>query len=395
MKPWVILGSGYIGSRLARALLADGERVIACSRNRDQLAALEQAGAEIHPFQASGGRAFRHALGAEQRAIVVYALPLLPGIPPGDVVNRAVAAALRVGAERFVYLSSTAIYGEGHDGRMVDEDTSPDLEDLEARAYLGAEGAIHDARANGLDSIMLRLAPVYGPGRGVRERLLDGTYKLVDEGAHVFSRVHVDDVVGVIRAAVARAPASATYCVADDGPCPQKEHTDWLCAHLGLRPPPSVPSLAPGQPRHRIRNRAVSNARLKRELDYAMIHPSYVEGEAAIDQELGRQPEATPAGASAPPLVIHRGSELGAVAERSGLRRLAVRHEELAAGAASRLSAPGEGLVWVLAGALDVSHGSDTHRVEAGDVIEMPAGGLQVESAGSEPARVLVLGTRA
>lgn len=390
MRPWVILGSGYIGSRLARALLADGERVIACSRNRDQLAALEQAGAEIHPFQASGARAFRHALGAEQRAIVVYALPLLPGIPPGDVVNRAVSAALRVGAERLVYLSSTAIYGEGRDDRVVDEDSSPDLEDLEARAYLGAEGAIHDARANGLDSIMLRLAPVYGPGRGVRERLLDGSYKLLDEGEHVYSRVHVDDVVGVIRAAVARAPVNATYCVADDRPCPQKEHADWLCQHLGVRSPPSVPTLAPGQPRHRIRNRAVSNARLKRELEYALLYPTYVEGEQAIDAERGRAPEA--AGA---PLVIHRRSELRGVAERSRLRRLSVRHEELAAGASARLAAAGEGLLWVLAGALEVSHGSDTHRVEAGDAVEMPAGGLQVTSAGSEPASVLVLGTRA
>ncbi len=33
MSDWVILGCGYVGTRLARKLLADGERVRVCARN--------------------------------------------------------------------------------------------------------------------------------------------------------------------------------------------------------------------------------------------------------------------------------------------------------------------------------------------------------------------------
>jgi hypothetical protein len=121
----------------------------------------------------------------------------------------------------------------------------------------------------------------------VRERLKAGTYKLVDEGSHMFSRVHVDDVVGIIVAAADRAPNPAVYCVADDRPTTQKEYADWLVSRLGVPAPPTVASLAPGMPRRPVRNRAVANAKLKRELDYAFRYPTYVEGESAIEAEVG------------------------------------------------------------------------------------------------------------
>jgi hypothetical protein len=143
------------------------------------------------------------------------------------------------------------------------------------------------ARLAGLSTVVLRLAAIYGPGRGVRERLKAGTYKLIDDGAHYFSRVHVDDIVGILRAAAERAPGGSLYCVSDDRPTTQREYADWLVARLGVAAPPSVPSLAPGAPRRGIRNRKVDNARLKRELDYRFRYPSYVEGEAAIEAEEG------------------------------------------------------------------------------------------------------------
>jgi hypothetical protein len=142
--------------------------------------------------------------------------------------------------------------------------------------------------------VVLRLSAIYGPGRGVRERLKAGNYKLIDDGSHFFSRVHVDDIVGIIRAAAERAPAGAVYCVSDDRPTTQREYSDWLVARLGVAAPPSVPSLASGAPRRAVRNRKVANGRLKRELGYLFRHPSYVEGEQAIEAEAA-------AGATPPP----------------------------------------------------------------------------------------------
>src|SRR5207245_790447 len=96
------------------------------------------------------------------------------------------------------------------------------LSDAEAMTRIAEESAVDMARISGLSTVVLRLAAIYGPGRGVRERLKAGSYKLLDDGAHYFSRVHVDDLVAIVRAAAERAPGGAVYCVADDRPTTQR-----------------------------------------------------------------------------------------------------------------------------------------------------------------------------
>jgi tryptophan 2,3-dioxygenase len=287
MVDWVILGCGYVGTRLAEALLDAGARVRVCSRNVGRLQPLADRGAHVHPIDATKSRAFGPALYGTLSPNVVYSVPPLPNMPPGEAIRRAAEASTAVGAQRFIYLSSTAVYGETPDGEIVDEDTASALGDAEAMTRIAEESAVETARLAGLSTVVLRLSAIYGPGRGVRERLKKGNYKLIDDGEHWFSRVHVDDIVGIIRAAATKAPSPALYCVADDRPSLQRDYAEWLARRLGLPLPPSVPSLAPGAPRRAVRNRRVANARLKRELGYQFLYPSFVEGEMAIERENG------------------------------------------------------------------------------------------------------------
>ncbi len=284
---WVILGCGYLGARLTRALLADGQRVRVCARNLARLEPLAALGAQLHALDAAKLRAFGPALYNTRSPVVVYSIPPLGQMPAGEPPRRAAEAASSVGAQKFIYLSSTAVYGETESGVTVDEESPISIGDPAAAPRLADESAVETARLAGLPTVILRLAAIYGPGRGVRERLKAGSYKLIDEGVHFFSRVHVDDLVGIVRASAERAPSGAVYCVADDRPTTQREYCDWLTARLGTPPVPSVPSLAQGAPRRAVRNRKISNARLKRELGYSFRHPSYVEGERAIEEELG------------------------------------------------------------------------------------------------------------
>ena len=134
--------------------------------------------------------------------------------------------------------------------------------------------------------VTLRLAPVYGPRRGVRVRLEKGEYKLLDEGQHAISRIHVDDVVGIVFAAEDRAATKSRYLVADDEPTTQGEYARWLCERLKLPLPPSRSMYEPGAPRVAHRNRRIRNARLKADLGLTLRYPSFREGEAAIEAEL-------------------------------------------------------------------------------------------------------------
>lgn len=137
-----------------------------------------------------------------------------------------------------------------------------------------------------LRTVILRLAPVYGPGRGLRERLRKGEFRLLDGGQHATSRIHVDDVARVVFAAEDRAPRGSRYLVADDEPTTQGQYTQWLCQRMGIPLPPSRELFEPGAPRVAHRNRRVRNTRLKQDLGIELRYPSFREGEAAIEAEM-------------------------------------------------------------------------------------------------------------
>jgi|GEM_PF-329315 len=293
MADWVILGCGYTGSRLAKGLLAEGHRVRACARNLARLQPLVDLGAEVHSVDAAKLRSFGPAVYGMRQPYVVYSIPPVAGVPAGESLHRAGEAASAAGSERFIYLSSTGVYGETESGLVVDEDTPVAVGDPDAMSRIAEEGAVETLRLAGLSTVALRLAAIYGPGRGVRERLKTGAYKLLDDGMHWYSRVHVDDLCGVIRAAASRAQGGSLYCVADDRPATQREYLEWLTPRLGMAMPPSQASMVQGSARRLVRNRKISNAKLHRDLDYTFRYPSFVEGEEAIERELGTEAAAT------------------------------------------------------------------------------------------------------
>jgi len=133
--------------------------------------------------------------------------------------------------------------------------------------------------------VILRLTPVYGPGRGLRERLRKGEFRLLDDGQHATSRIHVDDVVRAVFAAEARAPHGSRYLVADDEPTTQGQFTQWACQRMAIPLPPSRQMFEPGAPRVTHRNRRVRNTRLKQELGIELRYPTFRDGEAAIEAE--------------------------------------------------------------------------------------------------------------
>jgi nucleoside-diphosphate-sugar epimerase len=286
VPPVVILGCGYIGARLARAALAARRPVRACARDVDRLAPLADLGAEVIRFDATKPKQFDVALAGTMGAAVVYALPQLRDRPAGDAVRRAAHVAIAGGAGSFIYLGSAGLYGKRPaDWEVIDETTAVAHDDAAMTAYHMDEAAIQSATAAGLRTVVLRLGPVYGVGRGVRTRLRRGDYRLIDDGAHWISRIHVDDLARIILACDARAPAGATYLVCDDRPTSQREYAEWLCARLDLELPASVPAFGAGVASTAVRGRYLKNDLLKRELGLTLLYPSFVEGEAQIEAE--------------------------------------------------------------------------------------------------------------
>lgn len=286
MTPLVILGCGYIGSRLAPVALAAGRQVRVCARSTGRLGPLGALGAEIKYVDVTMPKQVPPAMASMHGGTLLYSIPPIGALPPRVAVTRALQAASGAGISTMIFLSSAGLYGDSPDDDVwIDEDTPIARDDPPMNGVLTDEDAIDTSTFDRVRTVILRLAPVYGPGRGVRARLRKGSYKLLDDGSHAISRIHVDDVVQIILAAEARAAHGSKYLVADDEPTTQGAYAAWLCERLGLPMPPARARLDPDLPKAMHRNRRLRNTRMKADLGVVLRYPSFREGEAAIEAE--------------------------------------------------------------------------------------------------------------
>jgi len=197
-----ILGAGYTGRVLAARLEEAGHATIA-TRSSD------------------------YRLGAPWPHGPVDALYLLA--PPE--IDRAVAEGLRaITRGPLVYASTTGAFGTHDD--WIDEE-SPSLPPL---GVLGAKRLRSEAalRASG-ELRVVRIAGIYGPGRGLGARLRDGTLRLFAD-APATSRVHVFDLARILEAMIGpEAPPMIVAC--DERPAPTLEVARFLAAKRGLALP--------------------------------------------------------------------------------------------------------------------------------------------------------------
>ena len=256
MPRMFIFGLGYTASRIAAALRLRGWEVIATGRDG--------------------------ALSFDDFGTVRLALTdsshVLSSVPPGgeglDPVLEAYGDGLA--GKWLGYLSSTGVYGDCG-GAWVDESAPTGRGRRTARAEADAEWMAMGAR-------VFRLPGIYGPGRSVLDRVREGPNASrahrIDLPDQVFSRVHVDDIVAGVIAAL-DAPAGA-YNLADDLPCHQNKVIKEACRLLALPLPPLLTleqaNLSPMARGFYAENRRVANGKAKRVLGWRPRYATYREG---------------------------------------------------------------------------------------------------------------------
>ncbi len=278
-------GLGYSATALAEALRGDGWRIAGTTRNPARAATLADRGFAVVPFDR--GRPL-----ADPDGLLARTTHLLSSVPPdavGDpVLDRHAADLARyAGTIRWAgYLSTTGVYGD-RGGAWVDEATPPAPGQARSRRRLAAEqGWMELHRATGLPVHLFRLAGIYGPGRSALDQVRAGRPRRIDKTGQVFSRIHVADVVAVLRASMAQPDPGAAYAVADDCPAPAHEVTAHACRLLGVPPPPLIPyeqaCLSPAAQSFYAESRRARNDRIKEELGVSLTFPDYRAGLAAI-----------------------------------------------------------------------------------------------------------------
>lgn len=266
-EAWFLVGCGYTGTRLARALVGQGADVTV---TRTTTAAAEDSATEL------GARGVRVDLSdpttltgvVPPDAIVVCLAP--PGRDPTGEVRALVAACAH--AQRLVYVSSTGVYAPAA-GAWVDEQFPEEPRTAAGAARVAAEAGLAGATVS---HVSLRVAGIHGPGRGLVDRMRSGTYRIIGDGSAHVSRIHVIDLVAAIIAA-GRSHISGAINIADDDPAPAGEVGDAIAAHLGLPPPPRVPAanVSAEVAGMLTADRRISNRRMKEELGVVLAYPSW------------------------------------------------------------------------------------------------------------------------
>ncbi len=253
---------GYTATRLATALRAKGWAVTGTRQSaRDGVLVFDDPA----------------VVGAIGRA--THILSSVPPNEAGDPVLLHYGDAIRASGAWIGYLSSTGVYGDT-DGAWVDES---------APVGTGRRSARSDADLAWQtmpDAHVFRLPGIYGPGRSAIDRVRSGQAQRVDAPGHLFSRIHVDDIVGAVIAAIER-PRPGVYNIADDRPASGSVVTEAACDLLAAPYPPRVApaALSPQARAFYSERRRIANGKMKRDLGVVLRYPDYVHGLRACLEE--------------------------------------------------------------------------------------------------------------
>jgi nucleoside-diphosphate-sugar epimerase len=275
----LVVGGGFTGRRFARAL-ADQGIPVTLTRRRSAPAAPDERGLHWLAFD-SRDPVLPGPEALEGTSHLLVTAP--PDGGPGDGVLGSLRPLLeRLSLEWVGYLSTTGVYGDCA-GAWVDETSPTPAAPGRSRVRLEAERAW---LGSGLPVQSFRLPAIYGPGRSPFAALRRGESRLIHKPGQVFSRVHVDDIVGALLHALAL-PTSRrppVLNVADDAPCPSSETLGYAAHLLGLKLPAlerydaSADSLGTMARSFWSESRRVSNRLLTQELGYRLRYPTYREG---------------------------------------------------------------------------------------------------------------------
>jgi nucleoside-diphosphate-sugar epimerase len=290
----LIVGCGYVGLPLGAELVRRGHEVFGLRRS--VLAEIELKAAGITPLHADitqpetltqlprdfdwvvncsasgggGAEAYRRVYLEGNRNLVNW----LADVP----------------LKKFVYTSSTSVYAQ-NDGSIVTEQSPAEPTADTAKVLVETEKLLlAAARQKNFPAVILRVAGIYGPGRGHSfKQFLRGEARIEGDGSRMLNMIHRDDLIGFIIAALELGSPGEIYNAVDDEPVSQLQFFEWLAAELNRPLPLKVAADGEVSRKRGITNKRVSNAKLRAELNCQFQFPDFRVGYAAELQRLAAE----------------------------------------------------------------------------------------------------------
>ena len=180
-----------------------------------------------------------------------------------------------------LYLSSTSVYGD-HNGAWVNEESETKPKNKMGIDRLHIENKwIEFSKKIKLPIQIFRLAGIYSEKNNAVSRLQNKQRFLVVKENHFFSRIHVKDISEILYLSLINIKGNKIFNLADNKPASSVEVTSYASKLTGCELPTKInfEDLEDGVLKDFYRDsKKVSNEKVKKELNYDFIYPSYKEG---------------------------------------------------------------------------------------------------------------------
>lgn len=281
----LIVGCGYVGAEVVRTVPSDWS-ISALTRSQDRAEELIQQG--VQPIVGN----WLEESTLTSLPEVDYVLISVPHRPASGPDHEQLAErthqlgltnlrrCLPSGWQKWVYLSTTGIYGEC-DHEVVNEDTPPSPTRIGPQIAQAGEAWLSD-HLDRSQQVILRLAGIYGPGRIPLATKLKAGEPLAVPRQGFLNLVHVVDIARMILVLFERSMKHPRYVFSDGQPVQRAEFYDHLAHLCGVEEPVFVEPDGTDRRVRRATSKRVDPSRLIEETRFVYRFPNYQSGLANV-----------------------------------------------------------------------------------------------------------------
>jgi nucleoside-diphosphate-sugar epimerase len=277
----LIVGCGYVGLALGRALIAEGHKVWGLRRRPASVAVcglVELVGDVTRPCSLNcipeNIDLLVYAVSADRFDDDSYLQAYVTGVKNIFMVLQA----RHIRPRLLLFLSSISVYAQEH-GHWVNEESETNPQHFSGLRILEGENLF---RSSDFPTTILRLGYIYGPGRdGIVSR--PWQYQDSDDDRFHYNFVHKMDCVEIAKVLLmSPSVPRGVYLGVDNEPVPRSQVVEWLNAQGSLFDRP-LDKRAPFKARRG--NKRCSNLKL-RTLGYRFVYPTFKKGFSEIIQSI-------------------------------------------------------------------------------------------------------------
>jgi len=248
MKAIVTGATGFTGFALCKRLLRDGWEVTAFVRSSPRVEPLRELGIECVEVDITSAASIRAAMRPVDRVFHVAALYRTEDVNREmferinvRAVEHLASAAGQVGVGRFVHCSTVGVQGHIEDP-PADEEYRFKPNDHYQRTKLQGEEAARRHFRNGLAGVVIRPAPIYGPGdlRFLKlfKAIERGAFVMIGSGETLYHMTYIDDLIdGFLLASESPAALGEVFTIAGPRYASIRETVELIARILGKAPP--------------------------------------------------------------------------------------------------------------------------------------------------------------